>query len=537
MDLLSHSRKVDLAFALLYAFLGSAVISAVTSGGMGISFDSENYLAAANCLVEHRWSEAFNPVWPSLYPLTIAAVGSLGPNELLGAARIVSILSFAAVIVTVFLLGLRIQGRLTAHLSAISVAFLAPLVYLYSFCWSEVTYIAFSLLFLLFLDFCIKREQVGGTRYLILSALMAGLATATRYVGISLVVTGVLVILLLANQHSWRRRLLKVSAFFAVACAPVSLHYLITGYYYHGIPLKRQFPSDYALGHQIARFCSTIYGDFLTVDLCFWKYLFFFERGFPLLWFRAAILLCLSVLLASLLAILFSNRFRRDGPKLEIPILLYAAIYSSLILAISSIISVDPMGSRFVAPLYPHMILVVFSFVSRAYDGFAQHKTRRLVLGLFLLGLLSFWSVQIVSTLSIYRGVRSGSFPAVTHPGNRNRPSLKFLKQDASSHDLIITNVSRKLTWIWPRQEPYFNIPKKNWSEALPAIADQATWRSVYLLLCMEDYSPQAITVEDVEETNRNSGLFSWRKDFGNDLIFKTKRVVFQEPAGPDSGR
>lgn len=116
------------------------------------------------------------------------------------------------------------------------------------------------------------------------------------------------------------------------------------------------------------------------------------------------------------------------------------------------------------------------------------------------------------------------------HPGNLNRQSLKFLKENVDSNDIIITNIYRKLTLIWPRQEPYPNIPQKNWEEALDEIMYEASRRTIYVLICTEDFSPYGITVEDIEKTDEERGLFSWKKIFGNDYVYKTKRVVFRQP-------
>jgi hypothetical protein len=138
----------------------------------------------------------------------------------------------------------------------------------------------------------------------------------------------------------------------------------------------------------------------------------------------------------------------------------------------------------------------------------------------------------MVSSLSIYTGVSSGSFPAMEHPGNQNRESLRFLKAEADSGDIIVTNIPRKLSFIWPRQIPYADIQKENWEAVQKDLMFEASRRSIFVLLCTEDFSPLGITKEDVEETD----LFSRRKEFGSDVVFKSKHVVFRQPDEQGNG-
>ena len=123
------AQNKRIIFALLYGFLALVVIYVMTSGGMGVSFDSEIYLTAASHLKQAEAKEAFKaafPAAPIFYPLTVAMVPSFGLDRVVGAARIISIFSFVISVMMVFFLGLKIQGKPTAHLSALSLLVLAP---------------------------------------------------------------------------------------------------------------------------------------------------------------------------------------------------------------------------------------------------------------------------------------------------------------------------------------------------------------------------------------------------------------------------
>ncbi|MGB2768899.1 MAG: hypothetical protein WBC88_04150, partial [Candidatus Zixiibacteriota bacterium] len=129
-----------LLFPLLYCVLAVVVMYIFTSGGVGVSADSERYLETADLIRNGEIGEAVRTAYPHspmFYPLTIAVVQFVGLVHGSDAGRIVGILSFVISVVAVFFLGLRIEGKPTAHLSALSMLILTPILYTFSYCWSE----------------------------------------------------------------------------------------------------------------------------------------------------------------------------------------------------------------------------------------------------------------------------------------------------------------------------------------------------------------------------------------------------------------
>ncbi len=504
---------------------------------MGVSYDSENYLIMAERSVQGQWAETFNPVWPAFYPLSIAAIEYLGSALPLVAARTISILSYIVLVIAVFLLGLRLQGRFTAHLGAISMLCLASVLYIYIFCWSETLYILFSVLFFLLLtEFLLGPSAAKRNRYLLGAAVFAGLASVTRYIGASLIGTGILSIFLFGGYLPASRRLKKTLLFTLVACAPLLLH-SVACFLSYGLAGKTQFPSKYTFGHQLVQLVVTIYRDFLSYDLNFWGYLFFLKWGFLDSWLRIAFMLGALALVIMFVKSPGLPRREKNPPEPRIAILLYFLIYCSVLLYVGSTVSIDPIASRFMAPLYPLILLLALGALFRAYRAIKRAKAKNAALVSVIVCLAAFGAIQLSSTLNIYRGISSGSFPAMEQPGNLNRGSLRFLKENVDSTDMIITNVPQRLSFIWPRRYTYPNLHKDEWDLAQDELTYEASQRSVYVLLCTADIAPLGITLREVQETDRRLNLFAWRKDFGNDVIFRTKHVIFHESAQPDSGK
>jgi hypothetical protein len=190
------------------------------------------------------------------------------------------------------------------------------------------------------------------------------------------------------------------------------------------------------------------------------------------------------------------------------------------------------MGSRFTTPLYPLILLLVLSLTIHVVSRLDHRRQKKSLSAAVVLGLLFFWGVQLICTSSIYKGISTGSLPAMEHPGNRNRASLKFLQDNLASNDIIVTNIRSKLFFIWPRKVPYMSGSKSELRPHLNELIAESRRRSgsVYVLLCTQDYSQYGIT--DIESINQETGFFPWKRVFGNDVIYKADFNA----AKPESG-
>lgn len=238
-------RKIALnqkvVFPFLYGILALAVIFLMTSGGMGVSVDSERYLITANHLRHLEFETAFKTVFPHspiFYPFTIALVQILGLAEGIGAARMVSILSFVVSVIVVFFLGLQIQGKPTAHVGTLSWIVFAPLIYAFSYCWSETVYIMLSLLFFLMLTLFLKAPKGKETGYLVICSIFAGLGFITRFMGFSLIGTGILVLVFLVKHDRVSQKLKEILIFGLVAILPMLINLIVSFLFSNFLPGK-----------------------------------------------------------------------------------------------------------------------------------------------------------------------------------------------------------------------------------------------------------------------------------------------------------
>ena len=213
--------------AVIIAILGLIAILYTTHWGPWIKSDSTGYIAVArNLLNGHglgliRASGEFvyTAHVPPAYMLLLAMWGWANVDPVIG-ARITNAILFA---VTLWGLGTYLYYSTRRILLSTSVSLVlltsALMIYLYSGVMSEglfLTLVVGSLLFLLhFL-------HTGKISHLCIAGILCGLSIVTRYIGISLLLAGPLVMLLLSKKK-WKRRIREAFLFVVLGMAPIIL--------------------------------------------------------------------------------------------------------------------------------------------------------------------------------------------------------------------------------------------------------------------------------------------------------------------------
>jgi len=219
------------AALLLIAFVAMATVGFVTRKGIGLSRDSETYLAAARQLVAGKGfsipsgSDASQPLthYPPLYPIVLAGLAKLG-LDVRSAARVLNMTMFAGSVLMAGLIFRRGLGlsRLASLMGAALVAASVDLLCTYSQVWSEGPFIFLMLaawfLLGLFIDERRRATLIG-------AALAVALATLTRYAGLGLAIACGAA-LLIYGQRSLRQRMADLALFGAISCMPIAAWFL-----------------------------------------------------------------------------------------------------------------------------------------------------------------------------------------------------------------------------------------------------------------------------------------------------------------------
>lgn len=398
---------IDSWCCLVYGSLSAVIVFVLTRGGIALSLDSINYLSIAKMISMGRWSESFVLTWPPLFPALIALINSFGfAGE--ESARIISVVSYSTLVMVMFLLARATAGRLVAHLTSFSMLIFAPLLFVYSYCWSETVYITLSAISLLVLDKFYKSTDVTSRKYLILGAIFVSLAFLTRYAGVALFLAGFLVVGFQRGIKLTADKIKNLVFFSVIACTPIAL-YLIGCLHYRGelVPSANQVVTS--LWQNFNLFFSTIYRDFLTFDLRFQGHVASRQSGVPIL-----LLSQVAGLISLILCVMYFllGWFKKTIKDQAVPII-YAACYGVFIIIVSTVRYRTFIDSRLSSLLYPFIIVLMFFVIIVVCKGVAQTRAKLLFWGLSVCAVLFFWSIQLGSTVDLYVRVTPPQAPKV----------------------------------------------------------------------------------------------------------------------------
>ncbi len=231
---LSIRRSAFPALIALVAVLGAAHVLVRTST-YGASIDwAFNYISAAESLAagDGLLSPGGRPMvlYAPFFSIAMAFLSLFGIEPVDG-GRLLNAAAFGLLILASGLwLSRRLQTPAIALGAAVAVTVAVPLAHFASTLLSESLFILFTVLALMPLESFLNRRS--GKRALALSAVFAALSAVTRYIGVALIFSAVLMILL-RRDAPVRQRLQDALAFGAISSLPLAAalarNYLVSG--------------------------------------------------------------------------------------------------------------------------------------------------------------------------------------------------------------------------------------------------------------------------------------------------------------------
>lgn len=218
-----RDRPFVLCLALLMASAVLLVWIATSRYGVGISADSVGYLSVAYSLRSGHGFRTFDgrPYLdqPPGFPLLLAGCGLLGLAPAV-AARLVNALALGAIVgLTGITLRRLVPRRWAAGLGAWTVAVSLPLHEAASYAWTEPLFI------LCVLGFCERMTRflaAGEWSALAAAALCAAMACLLRYIGLAVVLTGVIALLCGSVRERGGQRCWAAAGFAVAAILPLA---------------------------------------------------------------------------------------------------------------------------------------------------------------------------------------------------------------------------------------------------------------------------------------------------------------------------
>jgi hypothetical protein len=344
-------RNNAIKISAFYGFLGWALVLVATSRyGIGLSSDSVTYLAAAQNIVDGRGYVNFNgaPVlaFPPMFS-TMIAVLSAGLFDPASVARFINALCFGLVVfLAAHWLFRHLRSYLLALLGTTSVLFSATLIGISVYAWSEPLFLVLTMLMLL------QVERVGSTYSLaswVLAGIFASLAVLDRYAGITVVMTGT-ILLAAKRTNSIASLVRRLFIFLSIAILPISL------WFYRNYEI-----SSTITGYRVASARTFIQSSYdMTNVLSLW----FLPRSVPFLYRFYLLILLIIISLLIVLVVVRINIAVVDIIEI-IPFLLFTFIYTIFMIYTTSTTALSQTDDRYMSPIFTPLILSLFYLIDR----------------------------------------------------------------------------------------------------------------------------------------------------------------------------
>ena len=213
----------DLLLAAIAVVGAGLILAREATYGVGLEWDSTAYISTARNLLDGEW---FNRIykwpylhWPPLYPVLLAAAsfGVFDPYDVAGP------LNAAAFGLTIFVAGQGLRRHLQhpflAVVACLAVMLAIPLTRVASVAMAEAPFILFVTLSLVLTDRFLDTAKRSD---LIWAAVFASLAILTRYMGVTLIIT-IVPLLLLQRSVAPLEKAKRIGLYLLIAAAPVGL--------------------------------------------------------------------------------------------------------------------------------------------------------------------------------------------------------------------------------------------------------------------------------------------------------------------------
>jgi hypothetical protein len=445
VDVLSlvHKRISRQVIFIVLGIAGALLLLANSTWGIGVTHDSVFYLNSASNLTHGEglsWIGDRGRIRPlthfaPFYPLVLSPFIALGVDPEV-AALWIALISFGLII---FLTGYFVSsvtertssGVLTSVLTLLSPVILG----VHTIALSEPVFLLITLCFLAALGRYLSKPS--GANFLLI-VILAALGYLTRYVGVTLLLTGACAILVF-RRNGLGARLRDSAIFVLLAFFPMAL-WMLRNYSLTGTMTNRTLGFHPPSGQTVLNFFGTVA-----------SWIFPFPFG--------EVLRTLIVLAATLALAYVSVRALKRSPQVLkgncIPLLaLFLLVYmSSLAFSITLVDAATPLDNRILSPAYLSLLLfsvLVLGGMSKCWNNALPRIVILLLLGVVI------WS-DLIGTSSTLQELseRGIGFTSQMWQESETLAWVDGLAKDS----LIYTNERFALTYITGRSA--ISIPEK----------------------------------------------------------------------------
>jgi 4-amino-4-deoxy-L-arabinose transferase-like glycosyltransferase len=391
------SKAATYVVLVIAGIIAVAMVLASTSPyGVGVSSDAVSYISTAEHLLAGEGYLDYDrrPYvhWPPLFPTILALLGLAGIKPVDG-ARYINAISFGLIVFSCGVLFLRrIKSKLLVVVGAVAVLMCFTLLQVSVYAWTEPLFIFLTVLFMFNIVRFLNERKISA---LILAGVCTALACLQRYMGVTVIITGLFLVVFFVRNCGLLKRLKYAAIFGSIASVPLGL---------------------WVLRNKIA---TSTAGDFyLQFDPNFYHET---TQTFNLItqWFitdkiaLAARLVIVGIVICSLAAVVILRRYKSDKKQLGDAMLGKAAVAFILIYTFFNLFAATFVyyvfaNERIMLPIYIFTVLLLLIGLEDSVELLTLLLRKRAVSLFIIVGLCSLWLLLypfpiVRQRISIYR--------------------------------------------------------------------------------------------------------------------------------------
>lgn len=358
------TRQIRSSYFVIVALLLSGisivlVILRQSNYGVGLAPDPLAYISIAENLATGEslvmWNDSDGQTSPPVFTFILSIVISLGNVDGVIAATYVNMIAYGLLVLTLTVwLSCKIKSRIIIVYAGLACALAPILGDIHAIAITEPLYILFTVSSLFGYDkFLENRNQL----WLIHSALFAALSCLTRYIGIALIISTIVLIITMKDKLTLSQRVRQTAVYSAIAMPLIGV-YLLRNYLEFGRLTEPIIPSEFFSLQESVDIASSELVRWISGDVGY-DSLESLSQNFAINSVSVRIV-TLSVLAA--IAILgvkctYGKRHRLNFRNLT-TVIAFAIAYTS-ILAFSLWLTDISLVSRYMVPLYVPALVIV----------------------------------------------------------------------------------------------------------------------------------------------------------------------------------
>ena len=339
-----------------------------TDHGPYVSPDSINYIALARNLLEGNgyvtWNSKPVATWPPGYPvlLSLSSLSFFDPLDIAGAINAV-ILGLTTFVAARWLMK-RIKSRFLVLWSCLAIILAIPLRDVSSSVWSEPIFILCVTLTLISMDKYLSTEKCSS---LILAAAFTAFACLTRYVGITLILT-CLLLLALQRRPTIMKKSKRIGLYLLISALPLGI-WLLRNHLVLGTLTGNRSPADASLLENIRLVFNTLSRWWQNSP----ELIVIFQPASSLI--TGIILFALATLVVYIFVLWWQDADKSRDKNFVLVSGLFGFTYLVFMLWAATTTKMDPLNHRLLSPAYIPLLVPIVFIVDQLFVNCSKHDS------------------------------------------------------------------------------------------------------------------------------------------------------------------